>query len=60
MKKMINFLKEARAELRKVSWPSWEEVNRSTVVVFAAVVLVTLFIYLADEGISFILAKVLG
>lgn len=60
MKKMTNFLKEARAELRKVSWPSWEEVNRSTVVVFAAVVLVTLFIYLADEGISFILAKVLG
>ena len=60
MGKIFSFLKEARAELQKVTWPSWEEVNRSTVVVFIAVVLFTLFIYLADVGISYIMTKVLG
>ena len=60
MKRFIQFLKEARAELRKVSWPTWDDVTRSTVVVFVTVVLFTLFVYFVDDSISFILEKVLG
>ena len=60
MKKLFNFLKEARAELRKVTWPSWEDINRSTVVVFATVVVLTFFVYFADKAVSYVLDKVLG
>ena len=60
MKRFIQFLKEARAELRKVSWPTWDDVTRSTVVVFVTVVRFTLFVYFVDDSISFILEKVLG
>lgn len=59
MKRLWNFLKEAREELKKVTWPTWDDVTRSTVVVFIAVILFTLFIYGADELISLVLDKVL-
>lgn len=60
MKKIVNFLKEARAELKKVTWPSWEDVNRSTIVVFVTVIVLTFFIYFADKAVSFVMEKVLG
>ena len=60
MKRLLNFLKEARAELKKVSWPSWEDVNRSTVVVFVTIIVITSFVYFADKAVAFVLDKVLG
>ena len=60
MKKLINFLKEANAELKKVTWPSWEDVNRSTIVVFVTVIVLTSFVYFADKAVAFVLDKVLG
>lgn len=41
------FWGEARTEFRKISWPTREEVQGSTLVVFATVgfVLATLFVY---------------
>lgn len=60
MKKMITFLKEARAELKKVTWPTWEDVSSSTIVVFIAVIVFTLFIFLLDKVISGVVTKVLG
>jgi len=60
MKKLFGFLSEVQGEFKKVSWPTWEEVNRSTIVVFVAVVLMTLFIYAADRTVNYIVIKVLG
>ncbi|MDH4262646.1 MAG: preprotein translocase subunit SecE [Spirochaetia bacterium] len=60
MNKIVKFLKEAQIELKKVSWPTWEEVNRSTIIVFLTVILFTLFIFLADKAINFIVQKALG
>ncbi len=60
MKKMVQFLKEARAELRKVTWPTWDDVTRSTVVVFVTVIIFTLFIYFVDDAVNFVIGKVLG
>ena len=57
---MINFFKEAWGELKKVKWPTRDEVSRSTVVVFVTVIIFTLFVLVADKSISFILNKVLG
>ena len=60
MKKIFQFLKESRAELRKATWPSWEEVSRSTIVVFVTVILFTVFIYLLDKGVGSLFLELLG
>jgi preprotein translocase subunit SecE len=48
MQRLIEFLKEARAELGKVSWPTRKELSESTVLVIVSVILVTIFIGAVD------------
>jgi preprotein translocase subunit SecE len=48
MKKLIQFLKEARLELKKVSWPPRNEVVGSTTLVIVVSVLAGLFLGLLD------------
>ncbi|MDX2110917.1 MAG: preprotein translocase subunit SecE [Verrucomicrobiota bacterium] len=45
------FLNETVAELKKSSWPSWEELRESTFVVFAASILMGLYITLSDFSV---------
>lgn len=52
MKRIWQFLTEARAELRKATWPSWDEVSRSTMVVFVTVIIFAFVIYIVDGGID--------
>jgi preprotein translocase subunit SecE len=49
---MIKFLKESREELRKVVWPSKEEVMSSTLVVLSSVILISIFLFLVDRLFS--------
>lgn len=42
------FLKEVRAELRKVVWPSREEVRNYSIIVFITVVVFTAFVAVLD------------
>lgn len=42
------FLREVRGELRKVAWPTREEVKRYSIIVLIAVVLLTTMIALLD------------
>ncbi|MEK7205914.1 MAG: preprotein translocase subunit SecE [candidate division NC10 bacterium] len=51
----IRYLKEVRAELRKVTWPQRKEVIGSTVVVIAATFVVSFFL----GGVDLVLAKLL-
>jgi preprotein translocase subunit SecE len=44
------FLREVRAELRKVAWPSRKEVTSYTIVVLIAVILITLFVFALDQA----------
>ncbi len=46
------FVREVRSELRKVAWPTREEVIRYSLIVLAAVVLMTTLIGLLDWGFS--------
>jgi preprotein translocase subunit SecE len=60
MKKIWQFLVEARAELRKATWPSWDEVSRSTLVVFVTVIICAALIYLVDTGVDGVFRRFLG
>ena len=43
-----DFVKEVQVEATKVSWPTRTELRDSTVVVMVAVVILTVFVYVAD------------
>lgn len=44
------FLREVRAEMRKVAWPSRKEVVSYSIVVLVAVTLVTLYVFGLDQA----------
>jgi preprotein translocase subunit SecE len=52
------FLREVRAELRKVAWPTRPEVINSTLIVLVAVVIMTSLIFFMDlafaKGVLFL------
>ena len=54
------FLKEARAELRKVTWPTPKEALASTSVVVVVVIIVSIFLGIVDLGLTRIVRLVLS
>ena len=64
MSKIGNYVQEAYDELlHKVSWPSWDELQQTTIIVLAALGLVTAVIFgmdLASDNILTFVYKMLG
>ena len=56
MKKIFTYIGEVREELKKVSWPSREEVIRLTGVVIISSVIVGLYL----GGLDYIFTQLLG
>ena len=54
------FAKGARAELRKVVWPSNKETMQMTLVVFGMVVLIAVFLWVVDWGLLKIVRALSG
>jgi preprotein translocase subunit SecE len=56
MKKYLNqaivFLTEAKVEIKKVSWPSRQEVKGGTIAVIIAVAIIAFFLGVVDIGLS--------
>ena len=49
MRKFINYLKESYAEMtKKVSWPSWDKLQNSAIVVMVASVIFAVLIFAID------------
>ena len=48
----IQFLREVRVELRKVTWPSRKQTIGSTVVVIILVLIISAFLGLVDVGLQ--------
>ena len=56
MEQVREYMKDVRAELTKVSWPTREELRDSTVVVIVTVLLVAAFIGIVDQGLNRVVA----
>ena len=54
------YVRDVRAEVRKVTWPTWLDLRRTTVVVVIFVVIIGLIIGLMDVISSKLLIDVLG
>lgn len=59
LKRGPGFLREAWAELKKVSWPTRKELFSYTAVVLVTVALIAIFFAVIDLGISQLLALIL-
>ena len=55
----VQFLREVKVELKKVTWPSRKQTIGSTVVVVALVLLISLFLGFVDIGLSNLVRAVL-
>ncbi len=56
----VEFFKQVRSEAKKVTWPTRQETVSSTIAVFIMVVIASLFLFFADQALSFIVRLVLG
>lgn len=54
------YLRDVRAEIRKVTWPSWLDLRRTTVIVSIFVIVIGIIIGIMDVISSKLLIDVLG
>jgi preprotein translocase, SecE subunit, bacterial len=54
------FFSETKTELKKVTWPTRQELKESTIVVIVSTFIVTIFIGVVDQIISRVIRLVLG
>jgi len=57
-RRFINFLKETRAELKKVTWPSKNEVYSTTIVVIIATVFFGFYLFFVDVSFSWVISRI--
>jgi preprotein translocase subunit SecE len=57
-KRFSNFLREVRSEIKKVTWPSRNEVYNTTIVVLIAMVFFGFYLYFMDAVFSYVLLKI--
>jgi len=57
-KRLGNFLKEVRSELKKVTWPSRSEVYSTTIVVIAATIFFGFYLFIMDVIFSWLITKI--
>ena len=49
IKRLADYVAETREELRKCSWPTWEELKGSTVLIIIMVALLGAFVVITDR-----------
>jgi len=57
-KRLGQFLKDVKAELKKVTWPSKNEVVNTTVVVIAATVFFGFYLFFMDVIFSWVIGQI--
>mgnify|MGYP000874986685 FL=1 len=57
--KILDFVKESREELKKVTWPDKDEVTSLTIVVMVTLVFVSVFLWLVDTVLGEIIKLVM-
>ena len=53
--KIVNFVNDVVKEMKKVTWPTREELKESTTIVVVVCILIAIFTYVIDISVSQIL-----
>jgi len=59
IQKAVNYVKDVRTEMAKVSWPTQEELYESTIIVLVLSLILAVFVFGVDQGLSNILKIIL-
>jgi len=59
-KKALRFLKEVRVEMSRVTWPSYEELKSSTIVVILVSLAFAVFIFIVDNIFKYLFHLLYG
>jgi preprotein translocase subunit SecE len=54
-----SYIEEVKAEMRRVSWPSWPQVRATTGVVIGAVFLFAAYFAIIDSIVNAVVSKIL-
>ena len=55
--RLSQFFRDVRAEMRRVSWPSLNEVRNTTIITLVAVIFFAVYLFLVDRVWSFLLVQ---
>ena len=56
MNKLSAYIRDSYKEMgEKVTWPNWEQLQQSTMIVLAATILITAMVWVMDLGVSSVL-----
>jgi len=50
--RLVQFLHDVRAEMRRVSWPPMREVQNTTIITVIAVIFFAVYLFAVDQGLS--------
>ncbi len=50
--RITQFLRDVRAEMKRVSWPSATEVKNTTIITLIAVIFFAVYLFAVDQGLS--------
>ena len=56
----IEYLRQVRAEIKKITWPTRQETTVSTIAVFIMVVIAAVFLFAADQLMAFVVKLILN
>jgi len=59
IEKIIQFIREVKLEIKKVTWPGKTETISSTIVVLVATTIITVFLYLCDVGLARVISTLI-
>ncbi len=50
--RIAQFVRDVRAEMKRVSWPSVNEVKNTTIITLIAVIFFAIYLFAVDQGLS--------
>jgi preprotein translocase subunit SecE len=50
--RIVQFLRDVRAEMRRVSWPTVTNVKNTTIITLIAVIFFSVYLFAIDQGLS--------
>jgi len=59
MNKIKNFFSDVKFEMKKVSWPNWDELKGSTFVVISFSIIISVFLFFIDRILATVMQVVL-
>ncbi|MBP7738003.1 MAG: preprotein translocase subunit SecE [Spirochaetes bacterium] len=58
IRRFIAYVRDAKDELKKVTWPTRDEVTSFTMVVVVALLVISIFLWAVDAGLMYLINSV--